>query len=45
MFEALRATSCEALAEPASENAAPKAQTSTRNLDCRIALSSSAAYD
>src|SRR4051794_20118245 len=43
MWEALRATSCEALAEPASVRAAPSAQTSTWNLNGRIAPTSSEA--
>src|SRR5947199_7473103 len=39
--EALRATSCEALAEPAAVRAAPRAQTSTKSRNCRIARPSS----
>src|SRR3954462_1898904 len=39
--EALRATSCEALAEPAAVRAAPRTQTSMRSRNCRIARPSS----
>src|SRR5690349_2205038 len=42
MFDALRATSCDALAVPASVSAAPRAQTNARSRTCRIAFPSSA---
>src|SRR3954451_5800587 len=44
MPEALRATSWDALAEPAAARAAPRTQTSTKSRNCRIARPSSDAH-